>query len=151
MFNNIGDKIKSSARVSFILWTIVSVIAGIVLMIEKDFTIGLLVALIGPAFFLGFFQLVYGFGQLIKNSDIIAEEYKRANEKHEQVVAKSNERKQEQRQKKIKATMANPNVDEDAYIDITCSNCKAELSFTKGQLQSGEQLTCPMCDTPISL
>ena len=151
MFDNIGDKIKSSARTSFILWTIVAVISGIVLMSEESFVVGLLVALVGPGFLLGFFQLVYGFGQLVENSDIIAEEHKRVNEKHEKTVAKNNEKKQAQRQKQIKANIENPNFDEDEYIDITCSNCKAELSFTKGQLQSGEELTCPMCDAPISV
>ena len=151
MFDNIGDKIKSSARTSFILWTIVAVISGIVLMFEESFVVGLLVAVVSPAFLLGFFQLVYGFGQLIENSDIIAEEHKRVNEKHEKVVAKNNEKKQAQRKKQIKANMENPNFDEDEYIDIACPNCKAELSFTKGQLQSGEDLTCPMCDAPISV
>lgn len=38
--------------------------------------------------------LLYGYGQLIENSDIIAEEYKRANEKYEKVVAKNNAREQ---------------------------------------------------------
>ena len=151
MFDNIGDKIKSSARTSFILWTIVAVIYGSVLMFEGSFVVGLLVAVVGPSFLLGFFQLIYGFGQLIENSDIIAEEHKRVNEKHEKVVAKNNEKKQAQRQKQIKANMENPNFGEDEYIDIICSNCKAELSFTKGQLQSGEELTCPMCDAPISV
>ena len=151
MFDNIGDKIKSSARTSFILLTIVAVISGIVLMFEESFVVGLLVAVVGPSFLLGFFQLVYGFGQLIENSDIIAEEHKRVNEKHEKVIAKNNEKKQAQRQKQIKANMENPNFGEDEYIDIICSNCKAELSFTKGQLQSGEELTCPMCDAHISV
>ena len=151
MFDNIGDKIKSSARTSSILWTIAAVISGIVLMFEESFVIGLLVALVGPAFLLGFFQLVYGFGQLVENSDIIAEEHKRVNEKHEKTVAKNNEKKQAQRKKQIKANIENPNFDEDEYIDITCANCKAELSFTKGQLQSGEELTCPMCDAHISV
>ena len=151
MYDNIGNKIKSSARTSFILWTIAAVISGIVLMFEESFVIGLLVALVGPAFLLGFFQLVYGFGQLVENSDIIAEEHKRVNEKHERTVTKNNEKKQAQRKKQIKANIENPNFDEDEYIDITCANCKAELSFTKGQLQSGEELTCPMCDAHISV
>ena len=151
MFDNIGDKIKSSARTSFILWAIVAVISGIVLMFEESFVVGLLVALVGPGFLLGFFQLVYGFGQLVENSDIIAEEHKRVNEKHEKAVAKNNEKKQAQRKKQIKANIENPNFDEDEYIDITCANCKAELSFTKGQLQSGEELTCPMCDAHLSV
>ena len=151
MFDNIGDKIKSSARTSFILWTIAAVISGIVLMFEESFVVGLLVALVGPVFLLGFFQLVYGFGQLVENSDIIAEEYNRKNEKHEKVVTKNNEKKQAQRKKQIKTNLENLNYGEDGYIDITCPQCKTELSFTKEQLQSGEELTCPMCDAHISV
>ena len=90
--------------------------------------------------------------------DNIAEEYKRANEKYEKVVAKNNAReqkriaeKQAKRHEEAKATIANPDVDEDVFVDITCPNCKAELSYPKGQLQREEGVVCPMCDTMISL
>jgi hypothetical protein len=95
--------------------------------------------------------LLYGFGQLIENSDIIAEEYNRKNEKHEKVVEKNNEKKQAQRFKEVKAAIENPDVDEYKFIDITCPNCKATLSYPKWQLQSEEGVTCPMCDAHISV
>ena len=151
MFDNIGERIKSSARVSSIIWVLLSVIGGIVLMFMESFVVGILVAVGGAVFFLGFFQLVYGFGQLVENSDIIAEEHKRVNEKYEKVVAKNNEKKQAQRKKQIKEAVVNPDVDEDEFIDITCPHCKAELSFTKGQLQKDQELTCPMCEKTITL
>ena len=155
MFNyeNIGDKIKGLAQMVFVVEAIAAVITGIALMATDEDLIlyGLLVLIVGPIIAWVSSWLLYGFGQLIENSDIIAEEYNRKNEKHEKVVEKNKERKQEQRKKAIKATIVNPEISEDEFIDITCPNCKAELSFTKGQLQSGEELTCPMCDAPISM
>ena len=155
MFNyeNIGNKIKGLAQMAFVVEAIAAVITGIALMATDEDLIlyGLLVLIAGPIIAWVSSWLLYGFGQLIENSDIIAEEYNRKNEKHEKVVAKNNEKKQAQRKKQIKENMENPNFDENEYIDITCSNCKAELSFTKGQLQSGEELTCPMCDAHISV
>lgn len=155
MFNyeNIGNKIKGLAQMAFVVEAIAAVITGIALMASDEDLIlyGLLVLIAGPIIAWVSSWLLYGFGQLIENSDIIAEEYNRKNERHEKVVEQNNERKQEQRKKAIKATIVNPEISEDEFIDITCPNCKAELSFTKGQLQSGEELTCPMCDTPISV
>ena len=153
MFDNIGDKIKGLAQMVFVVEAIAAVITGIALMASDEDLIlyGLLVLIAGPIIAWVSSWLLYGFGQLIENSDIIAEEYNRKNEKHEKVVQKNNEKKQAQRKKQIKANMENPNFDEDEYIDIACPNCKAELSFTKGQLQSGEELTCPVCDAPISV
>ena len=153
MYDNIGGKIKGLAKASFIVAAIAEVITGIALMATDEDLIGygLLVMFVGPIVAWVSSWLLYGFGQLVENSDIIAAEYNRKNEKHEKVVEKNNERKQEQRKKAIKATIANPEISEDEFIDITCSNCKAELSFPKGQLQSGEDLTCPMCDAHISV
>ena len=155
MFNyeNIGDKIKGLAQMSFVVEAIAAVITGIALMFSDEDLIlyGLLVVIMGPIIAWVSSWLLYGFGQLIENSDIIVEEYNRKNEKHEKVVEKNKERKQEQRKKAIKATIVNPEISEDEFVDITCSNCKAELSFPKGQLLSGEELTCPMCDAHISV
>lgn len=153
MYDNIGGKIKGLAKASFIVVAIAAVITGIVLMVADEDLIlyGLLVLIVGPIIAWVSSWLLYGFGQLIENSDIIAEEYNRKNEKHEKVVEKNNERKQEQRKKAIKAAIVNTEISEDEFIDITCPNCKTELSFIKEQLQSGEELTCPMCDAHISV
>ena len=152
-YDNIGSKIKGWAIWIFLGEALAAVIAGIALIAEDaDMAlVGFLLIFLGPIVAWVSSWLLYGYGQLIENSDIIAEEFKRTNEKHEKAVAKNNERKQTQRRKEVKAVIANPDVDEEEYIDITCPNCKAELSYTKGQLQSGEALTCPMCDAPISL
>ena len=151
MYSNIGGKIKSWAVWVFIVEAIGAVIGGIALIANNDGLIGVLTIVLGPIAAWVSSWLLYGFGQLIENSDIIAAEYTRKNEKHEKVVAKSNEKKQAKHRKEIKATIANPEIDDDEFIDITCSNCNAELSFPKGHLQSDEKLTCPMCDAPISI
>jgi DNA-directed RNA polymerase subunit M/transcription elongation factor TFIIS len=155
MFNydNIGNKIKGLAQMTFVVEAIAAVITGIALMASDEDLIlyGLLVLIAGPIIAWVSSWLLYGFGQLIENSDIIAEEYNRKNEKHEKVVEKNNERKQEQRKKAIKATIVNPEISEDEFIDIACPNCKAELSYPKRQLQSEDGVTCPMCDAHISV
>ena len=149
-FDNIGGKIKNWAKLIFAIEAITAVIAGLVIM-NTTILAGLLVIVVGPIFAWISSWLMYGYGQLIENSDIIAEEYKRANEKYEKVVAQNIARKQARRRAEAKATIANPDVGEEVFIDITCPNCKAELSYPKGQLQSETGVICPMCDATISL
>ena len=154
MFDNIGRKIKGLASAVTWIGIILSIISGISMLSSSGGLLAIpaiLVMALGSLFSWLASLTLYGFGQLIENSDIIAEEYNRKNEKHEKAVAKSNEKKQAQRQKQAKENMEDLNFGEDEYIDITCSSCKAELSFTKGQLQSSEKLTCPLCDAPISV
>ena len=151
-YDNIGEKIKGWAKWIFAIEAIAAVISGFVLMAQDEdmILIGLLVAVFGPIVAWVSSWLLYGYGQLIENSDIIAEEYNRKNEKHEKDIAKSNAKKEAQRREKVKVTIANPNIADDEYIDITCPNCKGELSYTKEELQSGDVI-CPMCDTHISI
>ncbi len=73
MFNNIGGKIKTVAMTLCIIESVVSAICGLVLIVTDKRTIlpGILLILIGPIIaWLGSF-LLYGFGQLIENSDIL--------------------------------------------------------------------------------
>lgn len=146
MYDNVGGKIKGLAKVLFVVSVIADLIVGIALMATNKNLIGwgLFLMIVAP-FFAGVpFLLLYGLGQLVENSDIIAKEYRRKDKKNDQAAAKINK-------KKIKEMMENPDIDEDEYIDMICPKCKAELSFTKGQLQDGEELSCPMCDAHISI
>ncbi len=156
-YDNIGSKIKSWAMWIFTAEAIISILVGIILM-NEIVLIGLLVAVLGPIVAWISSWCLYGYGQLIENSDIIAEEHRRVNEKYEKVVAKNKAREQKQFAEKqakhrevAKAIIANPDMDEDVFIDIVCPNCKAELSYTKGQLQTEERVACPICDAAISL
>lgn len=73
MFNNIGGKIKGVAVVVCWIGIVASVIMGIWFIAEGDEEVGIPILLAGPLFSwlgsLGF----YGFGQLIENSDIQAQ------------------------------------------------------------------------------
>ena len=77
MFNyhNIGKKIKTLAMVGFIVETILFALYGVLIVAEnRDFILtGQLVIILGPIFAWISSWLVYGFGQLIENSDMIAE------------------------------------------------------------------------------
>ena len=76
MFNNIGKKIKGLAK--FICWLgiVGSVIAGIVLCSLHMSVIGFLTIVLGALLsWIGSF-FIYGFGQLIENSDIIVSQNK---------------------------------------------------------------------------
>ena len=73
MFNNIGGKIKTVAMTLCIIESVISAILGLVLIVVDKSTIatGILLIIVGPLLaWLGSF-LLYGFGQLIENSDIL--------------------------------------------------------------------------------
>ena len=67
MFDNIGDKIKTLAKVSTVLGIVISVIYGIVLMVSDEdlIFVGFLVMILGSLLScIGSFTL-YGFGEMI--------------------------------------------------------------------------------------
>ena len=77
MFDNIGGKIKTLASVIAWLGIIVSVIIGIMLMstAEEFIIAGLIIAIVGSiSSWIGSF-LLYGFGELVENSAIIAQKH----------------------------------------------------------------------------
>ena len=72
MFDNIGSKIKTVATTLTALGITLSVLAGIVILCEGDAS-GLFVIIFGSLLsWLGSF-LLYGFGQLVENSDRMVE------------------------------------------------------------------------------
>lgn len=74
MFDNISDKMKSAATALAILGIIGSIIVGIVMIAESPL-VGLLVIVVGSlSSWVSSFTL-YGFGQLIENTDIISSKY----------------------------------------------------------------------------
>lgn len=73
MFKDIGNKIKFFAEIVCIIGIFLSVIVGINTMLNKSISNGLLIAVLGTLFsWLAVFAL-YGFGQLIDNSERIIE------------------------------------------------------------------------------
>ncbi len=85
MFNydNIGGKIKNWAVWIFIVEAIAAIIGGIAIIDINNGMVGSLVIVFGPIAAWVSSGLLYGFGQLVENSDIIAEELQRVNENHE--------------------------------------------------------------------
>ncbi len=138
MYDNIGEKIKTVA----IIEAIGFLIAGIVFCTQG--LAGLGIALIfGGALFSWISSFVlYGFGQLIVNSDIIASHYY-----NRQVNRQEKVQERETQRETIKAikTIKDENVDSSAYIDFSCPICREKISYTKGQITSNKTLSCPMC------
>jgi len=83
MFDNIGNKIKGLAKVLFIVLVIADIIVGIVLMSLDDglIAIGLPIMLGGPVIAWISSWILYGFGQLIENSDKLVESVCKAESK----------------------------------------------------------------------
>ena len=76
MFDNIGGKIKKVAQIVCWIGIVASVISGIALMATDEDLVGagFLVLIGGPLVsWVGSF-MVYGFGQLVENSDILVSE-----------------------------------------------------------------------------
>lgn len=153
MYDNIGNKIKTLAKWMFIVEAIGAIITGISLIATDDdlILLGLLIILCGPIVAWVSSWFVYGYGQLIQNSDIIADEYKRKNISNQQIVNKTDVRQREQLRKEVNTIITNSNVADDEFVDLICPHCGAELSYTKEQIQNSDVLPCPMCDSPISL
>ena len=74
MFNNIGGKIKSLAKVVCWIGIIASIIGGIVLFMEDDDMFFICVLIAGGGALISWVSsfVLYGFGQLVENSDILA-------------------------------------------------------------------------------
>ena len=76
MFHNIGGKIKALAKICTWIGIVSSILFGSFVIFESGFDetffMGLLIIILGPlSSWIGSF-LLYGFGQLIENSDKIA-------------------------------------------------------------------------------
>lgn len=65
MYNNIGNKIKTLAKVLFFIGAIASIIAGIVLLAVDMILLGLLLLLLVPILLWISSWTLYGFGELI--------------------------------------------------------------------------------------
>ena len=171
-YDNIGKKIKGAAEFIFVLEAIATMIGGIVLMILEFPFLGILVMVLGPILAWVSSWLMYGFGQLIENSDIIASEYKckgkkpekknvkefqlketRAKENNAKEIKEDNEyfdKKVVKHTGTIQEILRNPAVSDYEFIDVICPSCKEELAYRKEYLKQGN-VVCPMCDAHISI
>ena len=75
MFNNIGGKIKSLAKIVCWLGIISCIISGLPLILTNQqplVLVGILIAVVGSLFSWISLFILYGFGELVENSAIIA-------------------------------------------------------------------------------
>lgn len=70
MFDNVGYKLKMSATVICVVGVIVSLIGGIFLMTQHMVPAGLVTIIVGTLFSWLSNLCLYGFGELVENSDI---------------------------------------------------------------------------------
>lgn len=163
MYDNIGGKLKLLAKIVFGIDAAIAIIGGLVLMsFDEDLIfIGFIVMIIGFIIAWIFSWFLYGFGQLIENSDIITDEYRNKNKnrknENDKTECKTSDKinpfqgKSKTADRFCYGQEELPTEDESGYIDMICPNCKEELSYTKEQLISNEILICPMCNAPIYL
>lgn len=85
MFNNIGSKIKTVAQVVTWIGVIASVIGGMIMMVSLESPIGLLIMIGGPLLSWVSSLTLYGFGQLIENTDILVGKRRESNT-HENIA-----------------------------------------------------------------
>ncbi len=153
MFENIGSRIKNLSKFICCIEIIACIVVGTVMAATNENLIfaGILVAVIGALLsWVGAF-ILYGFGQLIENSDIIAEESRQSNAKYENNIRKERDRKEKQKIAAIKANLSDDDFGSDEYIDFDCPNCKYTLSYTKEEILSNDTLACPMCNCEMNV
>lgn len=145
MFDNIGGKIKGLAMMFCWIGILSCIFIGIaIILIDEDLAaLGLIVALAGSFFSWSGSFLLYGFGQLIENSDIIARQGQNsviAGKPHSPEVS---EKKTEESTKESTQKLDIPKIE---FTEIRCPNCKEMLSFPKVMTLPNEPLVCPFCD-----
>ncbi len=164
MFDNIGNKIKILAKVLCWIGIVLCVIVAMVMFVlssqtdslqmdsvkSKFLWCGFAFLILGPLFsWIGSFVL-YGFGELINNSAIIAQQSNRSNQIYNKKMEEQHKKEKEQRKENIRGQILDDNVSEDCYIDIQCPHCDADLSYTRYELLQNEFIVCPNCDEQFS-
>lgn len=73
LYSNIGNKIKTCAKIFALLSAAICISLGIICIFESRISIGLLILILGPILSWVSSFILYGFGQLIENSDKLVE------------------------------------------------------------------------------
>ena len=109
MFDNIGGKIKGLA--SFLTWIgiIASVITGIIFIADDAGGMGFLLIILGPLASWLSSLLLYGFGELIENTSIIAQNTSKKKSGANNLTAQS------QRAKELKKLFSQGQLTEEEY------------------------------------
>ncbi len=154
MFDNVGGSIKRIAKFACAVGIVCSIVLGIIVgsmwsETSRDgfgsFIIGVLIILVGS--FMSWISVLclYGYGELIENSAIIAENIDIEKKTQKEAHKKKLKRVELPPEKSVSKT-PQPLDGPDEYIDLLCPFCGSELSFTKQTVKDSKDLTCPMCD-----
>ena len=158
MYDNIGEKIKSLAKSTFIVEAIAAVIAGLVLLSYGEWW-GVLILLCGPIVAWVSSWLLYGFGELIdkicdieqntrggesktKIKETIEKAKKEAMEKAEKEAAERAEKEAMERVERESAKKVKIVSSDTKYAEVICPKCREKLYFDK-QIQEAK---CPYCE-----
>ena len=168
--NDIGSKIKITASILFFLEIIGSIIAAIVCFSDSLAGIGCALLFGGPLAAWLIFMMVYGFGQLVENSDYLRKSQEKsgsimnsgksdrpketepkpskqqtAPKKTEPKPSKQQTAPKESHNEKINIEKAHDGSDEDLAV-FDCPKCNSELTVLKGYLKENPVITCPECN-----
>ena len=175
MFDNIGKKIKKIAQIECWAGIASYILLGLILLFENEIKIYVGILIMGVGSFLSWIGslMIYGFGQLIENSNelvvkqkIIYSEIQMLNLKKEDVASTISSSSitpipQSSTVNKIVAVSAPQKTKEsikasiketvpETSSDLLCPNCNENLSimgYTESDLGSGEK--CPLCGEDI--
>ncbi len=146
--NNVGGKLKGVSIIVIILGVVISAVYGITI-IGDSLLAGIAVIAAGILGTLIFGFVLYGLGQIVDNTDEIAEHYRRVNDARSK-KEKAEEKKRKANEPKLVAKkLSSSSVDPDEFIDITCPGCGEMLSFPKAELIEKRRLVCPECGCSI--
>ena len=144
MFDNICGKIKTMAQVICVLGIIGSAISGIGLFINK-FVINGIAVIVGGALLSWIGSLcLYGFGQLIENTDLLVSQGENKHSKFD----KSEKNNISSRMKQYNQNESKQSED-DNFIGLYCPECGEKISFPKEYIRQNPFLICPMCNARI--
>ncbi len=158
MFDNIGSKIKKLATILAVCGIVASIIDGVLILKLGNGTVGSIItgiALIiaGPLISWVSSFFVYGFGQLIENTEVIAEnsEKKSVSESNKELkkTAVENDAVIVSKTPVKEVRKAETAEESGDYRDFECPDCGETLSFAKEEVQEGIDLYCPFCNAEL--
>ena len=155
MFENIGEKIKILAKIICGIGIAISLTWGIEIMIEgkglNSFGEGFAVILVGSLISWISIFFIYGFGQLISNSDKIVKNIDKKDLNNKDTDGFSEERLNNVQDDFSEELENNsPNNIYSEKVETKCS-CGATLSYSKEFLKGKKKLKCMMCKKEIDI
>lgn len=144
MYNNVGGKIKTFAKVVFTLGLVFTIISAFYLLSSGAGSVAILLLLllaVGALFTWVISLFIYGFGELLVNVKVIARNLK-DKENDTDKYAENN--------MTIKQVIANDFINNEETIKLKCPHCDCVNKFEKDVLKHSSILKCSNCDNIIA-